>query len=100
MRELQDESAAGYFLDCPRRWHRRSPLTTAVLNSVDVRHTGFGIAERRRYPNRRSGLATALLGAAFAAVGTDLWAALHIAMAIAAATCAAAAVTVLGLLDH
>lgn len=72
-----------------------APLTTAVLSSVDVRHTGSASGLNSAVARTGGLIATALLGAVLAAGGEELWAAFHIAMLVGGATCAAATLSVL-----
>jgi MFS family permease len=76
-----------------------APLTTAVLTSVDARHTG--VASGLNSAVARSGglVATALLGSVLAATGNQLLIAFHAAMIVGAAACAAASLSAFGLLD-
>jgi EmrB/QacA subfamily drug resistance transporter len=77
-----------------------APLTTAVLSSVDGRHTGSASGLNSAVARTGGLVATALLGAVLAAEGQELWAAFHIAMLVGAATCAAAALSAFGLIDR
>jgi predicted MFS family arabinose efflux permease len=77
-----------------------TPLTTAVLSSVDVRHTGSASGLNSAVARTGGLVATALLGAVLAAEGEELWAAFHIAMLVSAATCATAALSVFALIDR
>jgi EmrB/QacA subfamily drug resistance transporter len=76
-----------------------APLTTAVLTSVDARHTG--VASGLNSAVARSGglVATALLGSVLAATSNQLLSAFHAAMIAGAAACAAASLSAFGLLD-
>lgn len=64
-----------------------APLTTAVLGSVDTRHTGSASGLNSALARLGGLIATALLGGAFAAKGEALFGAFH----VAAIACAAAA---------
>jgi EmrB/QacA subfamily drug resistance transporter len=75
-----------------------APLTTAVLSSVDVRHTGSASGLNSAVARTGGLVATASLGVVLAAGGEQLWAAFHTAMLVGAATCAAAAMSALGLI--
>jgi EmrB/QacA subfamily drug resistance transporter len=66
-----------------------APLTTAVLASVDSRHTGSASGLNSAVARTGSLVATALLGGVFAAKGAGLFAAFH----MAAIACAAASFT-------
>lgn len=76
-----------------------APLTTAVLSSVDPRHTGSASGLNSAMARAGGLVATALLGAVLAASGEQLWIAFHTAMLASAATCAAAASIVFALVD-
>jgi EmrB/QacA subfamily drug resistance transporter len=56
-----------------------APLTTAVLSSVDVRHTGSASGLNSAVSRAGGMVATALLGGVLAARGTMLYGAFHIA---------------------
>ena len=71
-----------------------APLTTAVLSAVDVRHTGSASGLNSAVARAGGLVATALLGAVLSAEGEELWVAFHMAMIVAAATCAAAALSI------
>jgi predicted MFS family arabinose efflux permease len=77
-----------------------APLTTAVLSSVDERHTGSASGLNSAVARTGGLVATALLGTILAAEGAELWAAFHAAMLVGAATCAAATLSVLGLIGR
>ena len=77
-----------------------APLTTAVLNSVDSRHTGSASGLNSAVARTGGLVATALLGAVLAASGKQLWIAFDTAMLACAATCAAAVVCVVALIDR
>ncbi len=74
-----------------------APLTTAVLSAVDVRHTGSASGLNSAVARAGGLVATALLGAVLSAEGEELWVAFHMAMIVAAATCAAAALSIFAL---
>jgi len=71
-----------------------APLTTAVLSAVDVRHAGSASGLNSAVARAGGLVATALLGAVLSAEGEELWVAFHMAMIVAAATCAAAALSI------
>ena len=77
-----------------------APLTTAVLSSVDAHHTGSASGLNSAVARTGGLIATALLGTVIAAAGAELWAAFRTATLIGAATCAAAALSVLALIDR
>jgi len=64
-----------------------APLTTAVLASVDARHTGSASGVNSAFARVGGLIATALLGSIFSARGAALFAGFH----VAAVACAAAA---------
>jgi EmrB/QacA subfamily drug resistance transporter len=68
-----------------------APLTTAVLNSVDTRHTGSASGFNSTVARTGGLVATALLGSVLAAQGNQLVSAFHLAMIASAVICAAAA---------
>jgi predicted MFS family arabinose efflux permease len=68
-----------------------APLTTAVLNSVDARHTGSASGFNSAVARTGGLVATALLGSVLAAQGNQLVSAFHLAMIASAVTCTAAA---------
>jgi EmrB/QacA subfamily drug resistance transporter len=76
-----------------------APLTTAVLSSVDARHSASASGLNSAVARTGGLVATALLGAVLAASGERLWIAFDTAMLAGAATCVAAALTVLALID-
>ena len=76
-----------------------APLTTAVLSSVDPRHSGSASGLNSAMARTGGLVATALLGAVLAASGEQLWIAFHTAMLASAATCVAAASAVFALID-
>lgn len=76
-----------------------APLTTAVLSSVDPRHSGSASGLNSAMARTGGLIATALLGAVLAASGEHLWIAFHTAMLAGAATCALAALSIFALID-
>lgn len=68
-----------------------APLTTAVLGSVDARHTGSASGLNSAVARSGGLLATALLGGVFSARGAALFGAFHVAVAFCALACLAAA---------
>ncbi|MEA2829397.1 MAG: hypothetical protein QOF22_145 [Bradyrhizobium sp.] len=72
-----------------------APLTTAVLMSVDARHTGSASGLNSAVARTGGLIATALLGSVLAATGPALTTAFGIAMAVGAAICIAAAASAL-----
>jgi EmrB/QacA subfamily drug resistance transporter len=76
-----------------------APLTTAVLTSVDARHTGSASGLNSAVARTGGLVATALLGSVLAATGNELLSAFHAAMMIGAASCAAASLSAFALLD-
>jgi EmrB/QacA subfamily drug resistance transporter len=77
-----------------------APLTTAVLGSVDARHTGSASGFNSAVARTGGLVATALLGAVLAAEGDLLVEAFHIALMIAAAASVAAALAAFTLVDR
>jgi len=77
-----------------------APLTTAVLSSVDARHSASASGLNSAVARTGGLIATALLGAVLAASGQRLWVAFDTAMIAGAATCAAAALSVFALIDR
>src|SRR5262249_3740337 len=75
-----------------------APLTTAVLSSVDARHTASASGFNSAVARTGGLVATALLGTVLAAHGPALLASFHAAMIAGAAACAAAAFSALSLL--
>ena len=70
-----------------------APLTTAVLASVDSRHTGSASGFNSAVARTGGLIATALLGAVLAAAGAGLTAGFRTALFVCAIACAAAAVS-------
>jgi EmrB/QacA subfamily drug resistance transporter len=77
-----------------------APLTTAVLTSVDARHTGSASGLNSAVARTGGLVATALLGSVLAATGNDLLSAFHAAMMIGAAACGAASLSAFALLNR
>ena len=77
-----------------------APLTTAVLGSVDARHTGSASGFNSAVARTGGLIATALLGSVLAARGAGLPAAFHRAMLVGAAACLAAALSAFGLIGR
>jgi MFS family permease len=77
-----------------------APLTTAVLGSVDARHTGSASGFNSAVARTGGLIATALLGAVLATEGELLLQAFHAALVIAAAASVAAAIAVFVLVDR
>jgi EmrB/QacA subfamily drug resistance transporter len=77
-----------------------APLTTAVLGSVDARHTGSASGFNSAVARTGGLVATALLGAVLAAQGNQLIAAFHNALLMGAAACVAAALAAFVLVDR
>jgi EmrB/QacA subfamily drug resistance transporter len=75
-----------------------APLTTAVLTSVDSRHTGSASGLNSAVARTGGLLATASLGVVLAAEGAHLVTSFHVAMVLGAAACAAAALCAFALL--
>jgi MFS family permease len=76
-----------------------APLTTAVLSSVDPRHTGSASGLNSAVARTGGLVATALVGAVLASSGEHLWIAFHVAVLVSAAMCVAAASSVFALVD-
>ena len=76
-----------------------APLTTAVLSSVDARHTGSASGFNSAVARTGGLVATALLGAVLAAQGAGLIAAFHVALIVAAAASLVAALAAFVLVD-
>jgi EmrB/QacA subfamily drug resistance transporter len=77
-----------------------APLTTAVLASVDARHTGSASGFNSAVARTGGLVATALLGAVLAAQGASLVAAFHLALVVAAAASVSAALAAFALVDR
>ncbi len=77
-----------------------APLTTAVLSSVDARHTGSASGFNSTVARTGGLVATALLGAVLAARGDSLLAAFHAAMIVGAVSCAAASLSAFALIER
>jgi predicted MFS family arabinose efflux permease len=77
-----------------------APLTTAVLSSVDARHSGSASGLNSAVARTGGLVATALLGAVLATSGERLWTAFHTAMLVSASVCIAAALSVFALVDQ
>jgi EmrB/QacA subfamily drug resistance transporter len=75
-----------------------APLTTAVLSSVDSRHTGSASGLNSAVARGGGLFATALLGAVFAAQGDQLIVVFHAAMIVGAIVCALASLSAFALL--
>ncbi|MFL5283371.1 MAG: MFS transporter [Rhodopila sp.] len=75
-----------------------APLTTAVLSSVDARHTGSASGTNSAVARTGGLVATSLLGSVFAARGLDLLAAFHVVMVAGAVACAAASLSTFALI--
>jgi EmrB/QacA subfamily drug resistance transporter len=75
-----------------------APLTTAVLTSVDSRHTGSASGLNSAVARTGGLLATASLGFVLAAEGAHLVSSFHIAMVLGAAACGSAALCAFTLL--
>ena len=76
-----------------------APLTTAVLASVDARHTGLASGLNSAVARSGGMVATALLGGVFAAKGDALFGAFHVAViacAVASVLAAAFAFALIG----
>jgi predicted MFS family arabinose efflux permease len=77
-----------------------APLTTAVLNSVDVRHTGAASGLNSAVARTGGLIATALLGSVLAAQGSAIVSVFHAAMVAGAVSCAAASICAFALLNR
>ena len=77
-----------------------APLTTAVLNSVDSRHTGSASGFNSAVARTGGLVATALLGFVLAADGDRLVGAFHLAMIAGAATCLGASASAFALIGN
>ncbi|MBX9710846.1 MAG: MFS transporter [Xanthobacteraceae bacterium] len=76
-----------------------APLTTAVLTSVDARHTGSASGFNSAVARIGGLIATALLGAVLAAEGAQLVSAFHVALIVAAMASICASVSAFMLVD-
>ena len=76
-----------------------APLTTAVLNSVDSRHTGSASGFNSAIARTGGLVATAVLGSVLAARGPELLGAFHVAMLAGAVTCLAASASAFLLIE-
>ncbi len=76
-----------------------APLTTAVLSSVDATHTGSASGLNSAVARLGGLIATALLGTVLAAKGHSLLTAFHVAMIAGAATCIAASLSAMALIE-
>jgi EmrB/QacA subfamily drug resistance transporter len=72
-----------------------APLTTAVLGSVDTRHTGSASGLNSAVARTGGMSATALLGGILGATGSALVTAFHVAAVVCAVTCIAASASAL-----
>jgi predicted MFS family arabinose efflux permease len=72
-----------------------APLTTAVLASVDERHTGTASGFNSAISRTGGLIATALAGAVISRAGTDLFGAFQVAALVSAVLAAAAGLTAL-----
>jgi NaMN:DMB phosphoribosyltransferase len=77
-----------------------APLTTAVLSSVDARHTGTASGFNSAVARTGGLVATALLGSVLAASGPALLAGFRIAAAVCAAASLAAGVSAFALITR
>jgi EmrB/QacA subfamily drug resistance transporter len=77
-----------------------APLTTAVLGSVDPKHTGSASGLNSAVARTGGLVATALLGSVLAADGHNLLMAFRTAMGVGAAACVAASLAAFALLDR
>jgi EmrB/QacA subfamily drug resistance transporter len=77
-----------------------APLTTAVLSSVDARHTGSASGLNSAVSRAGGLVATALLGGVLAARGAMLYGAFHIAAMAAALASVSAGVAAFGLVKN
>ena len=75
-----------------------APLTTAILTSVDARHTGSASGFNSAVARAGGLVGTALLGTVLAAQGDQLLTGFHAAMFVGAVGCAAASASAYGLL--
>jgi EmrB/QacA subfamily drug resistance transporter len=76
-----------------------APLTTAVLGSVDTRHTGSASGLNSAVARAGGMVATAFLGGVLGAAGSALVTAFHVAAVVCAVTCVAASASALLLVD-
>ena len=74
-----------------------APLTTAVLNAVDARHTGAASGINSAVAETGGLIATALLGVVLAAQGAALMSQFHIALGAGALVCVAASLATLAM---
>jgi EmrB/QacA subfamily drug resistance transporter len=74
-----------------------APLTTAILNAVDARHTGAASGINSAVAETGGLIATALLGVVLAAHGADLVSEFHMAMGGGALVCIAASLATLAM---
>jgi len=77
-----------------------APLTTAVLNSVDVRHSGSASGFNSAVARTGGLIATSLLAGVMASEGTDFVRAFHMALVIAAAASLAASLAAFSLVER
>jgi predicted MFS family arabinose efflux permease len=70
-----------------------APLTTAVLTSVDAKHTGSASGLNSAVARTGGLVATALLGGIFAATGYHLFGTFHQAAIVCAAACVVASIS-------
>ena len=77
-----------------------APLTTAVLNAVDDRHTGSASGFNSAIARTGGLIATALLGSVLAARGAELVGAFHLAMIAGAAACLGASLSAFALIRN
>jgi EmrB/QacA subfamily drug resistance transporter len=77
-----------------------APLTTAVLGSVDARHTGSASGLNSAVARAGGLIATALLGGVFAAGGSKLFAAFHASAIVGATVSLAAGAVAFGLVGR
>ena len=74
-----------------------APLTTAVLNAVDARHTGAASGINSAVAETGGLIATALLGVVLAGHGAALMSEFHVAMGAGALVCVAASLATLAM---
>ena len=77
-----------------------APLTTAVLSSVEARHTGSASGFNSAVARAGGLIATALLGSVLAAQGERLIASFRVAMLAGALACMAASISAITLLGR